>query len=57
MLDDPAQLLLKAEACRRLADIAEDPQRKALWRIIGSNSRQKLQNSRDRDRGCRVAFI
>jgi hypothetical protein len=31
MLDDLAQLRQKAEACRRLADIAEDAQRKALW--------------------------
>jgi hypothetical protein len=31
MIDDPAQLRLKAEACRRLADMAEDAQRKALW--------------------------
>jgi hypothetical protein len=31
MVDDPAQLRLKAEACRRLADLAEDAQRKALW--------------------------
>jgi hypothetical protein len=31
MLDDPAQLRLKAEACRRLADMAEDAQRKILW--------------------------
>jgi hypothetical protein len=31
MLDDPVQLRLKAEACRRLADLAEDLQRKALW--------------------------
>jgi hypothetical protein len=31
MGDDPAQLRLKAEACRRLADITEDTQRKALW--------------------------
>jgi hypothetical protein len=30
-LDAPDQLRLKAEACRRLADITEDAQRKALW--------------------------
>jgi hypothetical protein len=31
MLDDPAHLRLRAEACRRLADLEEDQQRKALW--------------------------
>jgi hypothetical protein len=31
MHDDPAQLRLKAEACRRLAEMTEDEQRKALW--------------------------
>jgi hypothetical protein len=31
MLDNPAQLRLKAEACRRLAEIEEDAERKALW--------------------------
>jgi hypothetical protein len=32
MLDEPAQLRLKAEACRRLADISDDrTERKALW--------------------------
>jgi hypothetical protein len=31
MPDAAAQLRLKAEACRRLADIAEDAYRKALW--------------------------
>lgn len=31
MPDDLAQLRLKAEACRRLADLAEDAERKALW--------------------------
>jgi hypothetical protein len=31
MVDDPAQFRLKAKACRRLADIAEDEQRRALW--------------------------
>ena len=30
--DDPAQLRLKAEACRRLAEIADDDaERKAIW--------------------------
>jgi hypothetical protein len=29
--DEAALLRLKAEACRRLADIAEDEYRKALW--------------------------
>jgi hypothetical protein len=31
MPDDPAQLRLKAEACRRLADMFEEPERKAHW--------------------------
>ena len=31
LLDDPTQLHVKAEACRLLADTAEDAQRKALW--------------------------
>lgn len=31
MFDDPAQLRLKAEACRRLADITDDAEREALW--------------------------
>ena len=31
MLSDPVQLRLKAEAFRRLADLAEDEQRKAVW--------------------------
>jgi D-hexose-6-phosphate mutarotase len=31
MPNDAAQLRLKAEAYRRLADIAEDAYRKALW--------------------------
>jgi hypothetical protein len=29
--DDPAELRLKAEACRRLAGMFEEPERKALW--------------------------
>jgi hypothetical protein len=29
--DEPAQLRLKAEACRRLADLTEDEGRKATW--------------------------
>jgi hypothetical protein len=28
---DPAQLRLKAEACRRLADLTEDSEHEALW--------------------------
>jgi hypothetical protein len=32
MLDDPAQLRLKAEACRQLADLTEDWERKAFWK-------------------------
>lgn len=28
---DPAHLRLKAEACRRLADLTEDAEREALW--------------------------
>jgi hypothetical protein len=31
MPDDLAQLRLKAEACRRLADMFEEPERKAHW--------------------------
>jgi hypothetical protein len=31
MLDTQADHRMKAEACRRLADLADDPQRKALW--------------------------
>lgn len=31
MPDEPAQLRLKAEACRRLADMHEDAKGKALW--------------------------
>ena len=31
MSDDPAQLRLKAEACRKLAGMFEEPERKALW--------------------------
>jgi hypothetical protein len=31
MFDDPAQLRLKAEACRRLAAMFEEAERKALW--------------------------
>jgi hypothetical protein len=29
--DDPAELRLKAEACRKLAGMFEEPERKALW--------------------------
>jgi hypothetical protein len=29
--ESPAQLRLKAEACRRLADMFEDADRKVLW--------------------------
>jgi hypothetical protein len=29
--DEPALLRLKAEACRRLADLSEDSERKTLW--------------------------
>jgi hypothetical protein len=29
--DDPAELRLKAEACRKLAGMFEEPARKALW--------------------------
>jgi len=29
--DDPTQLRLKAEACRKLAGMFEEPERKALW--------------------------
>jgi hypothetical protein len=29
--DEPAQLRLKAEACRQLADTSEEAKRKALW--------------------------
>jgi hypothetical protein len=31
MSDDPAELRRKAEACRRLADMSEAAERKALW--------------------------
>jgi len=31
MPDDPVELRLKAEACRKLADMFEEPERKALW--------------------------
>jgi hypothetical protein len=31
MLDDPAQFRLRAEACRRLAELADDPQRESIW--------------------------
>jgi hypothetical protein len=31
MLEDFAQLRRKAEACRRLADMSEDADRKAMW--------------------------
>jgi hypothetical protein len=31
MSDDPAQLRLKAEACRRLADLSGDTARKDVW--------------------------
>jgi hypothetical protein len=31
MPEDPALLRLKAEACRRLADMFEEAERKALW--------------------------
>jgi hypothetical protein len=31
MSDDPAQLRLKAEACRRLAEMPENAERKDLW--------------------------
>lgn len=31
MFDEPAQLRQKAEVCRRLADMADDAGRKALW--------------------------
>ena len=29
--DDPAELRLKAEACRKLAVMFEEPERRALW--------------------------
>lgn len=31
MSGDPSQLRLKAEACRRLADLTEDAEREAVW--------------------------
>lgn len=31
MPDSPSQLRMKAEACRRLADLADDVDRKDLW--------------------------
>ena len=31
MLDDSAELRLKAEACRKLVGMFEEPERKALW--------------------------
>ncbi|HEY1748284.1 MAG TPA: hypothetical protein VGG11_16150 [Xanthobacteraceae bacterium] len=31
MVDTQADHRMKAEACRRLADLTDDPQRKELW--------------------------
>lgn len=31
MLDEAAQLRRKAEACRRLADMSEEVERKVIW--------------------------
>jgi hypothetical protein len=31
MANDPAEMRQKADACRMLANIAENPERKALW--------------------------
>jgi hypothetical protein len=39
MVDEVAEHRLKAEACRRLADLSKEDTRKALWPTIGKNSR------------------
>lgn len=37
IFDDRARVRLKALACRRLADLAEDAEREALWRKRASD--------------------
>lgn len=51
MLDEPAQLRLKAEACRRLADISHDhTERKALWLKRADDWEQLARKAEKRQR-------
>jgi hypothetical protein len=37
MTDKATELRIKAEACRRLADMDDDPLRKSLWRELADD--------------------
>ena len=50
MSDHPAQLRLKAEACRRLADLAEDAERETLWLIRANNWDQLATKAEQKSR-------
>jgi hypothetical protein len=54
MRDDVAQLRMKAEACRRLAELSEDVAAPDPFgsngRTVGNSSRQRLQRKRSRGR-------
>jgi hypothetical protein len=57
--DDPAQLRLKAEACRRLADLTKDAEHEALWQKRANEWEQlatraeKRRPKSTRSLGCR----
>ncbi len=50
--EDPAQHRVKAEACRRLADLAEDAERKALWTERADKWEQLARKATKRLRTC-----
>jgi hypothetical protein len=55
MADQAAALRSKAEACRRLADMADDPLQKSLWSERADNwdalAKQAEQAARRKPRG------
>lgn len=49
MPEDPAQLRLRAEACRRLADTSENAERKELWLDRANHWEQLALKAEKRD--------